>query len=58
MLISRSQDKLEDVARSLGKSVCICVCPQHHRILFEVWSTASGLRRVRATSHPVGYRVS
>lgn len=25
MLISRSQDKLDDVARSLGG--CVCVCP-------------------------------
>lgn len=25
MLISRTQDKLDDVARSLGECVCVCV---------------------------------
>lgn len=37
MLISRSQEKLDDVAKSLGKCVCISVCVvQHHVNLSSV----------------------
>lgn len=44
LLISRSQEKLDDVARSLGK--CVFVYPQHHGNLFGVECTVSGLMRM------------
>lgn len=46
MLISRSQDKLDDVANLLGKCVWMCVCVCLHNIM----ETCSGLR-----AHRVGW---